>query len=111
MTRKYQDIHVFNSFYISSSCHVFFSVRWDGGSRDYCPTVGWLSLPNATREGWEGAPKYLTAEVERQIAELLTTGKPKPYEYDRDGNKRFENLRYWGDELRDEIIHLCAPTA
>lgn len=40
------------------------------------------------------APKYLIAEVERLIAADIENGITVFYEFDRDGNKRYENLRY-----------------
>ncbi len=109
MTRRYTNIRVLLTFNVSSSSHAFFTVRWDGGSREYSPQIGWFSLPKSWSDGWSQAPRYLTAAADACILRLLQSGDYRAYEYDRDGNKRYEGLRYWNDELKAEIIHLCRP--
>ena len=68
----------------------------DGGpNRSYDPTHGFEG-----RGHWFTwtAPQYLIAEADRLIAQGCREGRFKFYEYDRDGNKRYENLRYHDGE-------------
>jgi hypothetical protein len=96
--RKYQNIKVSDHVNVSSSFDYHFKVWWKGGHRDYSLGVGFLTNHKYNAYTWEGAPKYLEAEVERQIATMFRDGTAKFYEYDRDGNTRYENLRYYDAE-------------
>jgi hypothetical protein len=111
--RKYTDIRVLSSFYVNSLSQPFFTVVWGNRDhhhqRDYCPMFGWESLPKSWSGGWSQAPAYLTAEAEAAIIRLLQSDDARPYEYNRDGDARYENLRYWDDETKAEIIRICRP--
>lgn len=96
--RKYQNITVSEYVNVSSSGDYHFKVWWKGGHRDYSLGVGFLTNHEYNAYTWEGAPKYLEAEVERQIAAMIRSGSLKPYEYDREGHERYENLRYYDAE-------------
>jgi hypothetical protein len=100
--RKYVNIKVSDHVNVSSSFDYHFKVWWNGGHRDYSLGVGFLTKHEYNAYTWEGAPKYLEAEVERQIAEMFTNGTAKFYEYDRDGNTRYydaEQVASWATPL------------
>ncbi len=98
MRLKYRNIRVSPLFYVSSSGHGFFTVLWDGGSRDYSLDFGFHGRGQALE--WNGAPAYLEAAVKAGILALLKSEDARPYEYDRDGVKRYEGLRYYDEVLR-----------
>lgn len=102
--KKYQNITVSKQVNVSSSYHYHFTVKWDGGGRDYSLRVGFLTNHQYNPYTWEAAPKYLEREVERQILAMFEDKTAVFYEYDRDGNKRYENLRYWSQEDVDHYI-------
>jgi len=90
---------VSNEIYCSSSGHHFIRVSYQvAGERragDYCFEVNSLSgkkTPSLI------LPKYFERDIKRAAHELLTNGKPVYHEYDRDGNKRYEELRYHYDD-------------
>lgn len=97
--RKYQDIRVINEVYVSSSFHHFFRVVMK-------QVAGDKRLHVTDDYGFEFAepfehrryPKYVLEATERAILELLKSGKAVFHEYDRDGCKRYEDLRYHDDE-------------
>lgn len=117
MKRAYENIRVSKQVNISSTCHYHFKVYWDGGHRDYSLGVGFLGKP--PHFDWNGAPDYLQNEVERQIVEMFKDETAKFYEYDRDGNKRYTNLRYyypdtvkfWIEALTTVTTERPAPSA
>lgn len=104
---KYAHIYVSRQVNVSSSGHYHLEVSWDGGGRDYSIGDGFL-----TDEGtWAGAPQYLEQEVKRQIAEMFRDGSAKFFEYDLQGNKRWENLRYHNPaQVARWAETLCDPT-
>lgn len=96
---KYEDIHASNEINCSSSGHytvkVWYTDTEDGkrwmrhfSLEDYmfCSVKQYLDY-------WR-APFYLTLEVMRQLQNWLKDGTLKVYEYNRDGVKRYEDLRY-----------------
>lgn len=99
MTRKYTDVKVSASVRCMSDGHHWFHVRYTAYQnsksvfvwRDYNPSVGFAGLGYAL--GWQ-APKYLIAEVDRQIGQMCRDNQFKVYECDRDGNERYDDLRY-----------------
>lgn len=56
-------------------------------------------------------PEYVIRECQYQVMNLLLSDKTRYYEYDRDGNKRYENLRYhdvervkrWGKRMAERL--------
>lgn len=96
MNRRYSNVRILTEVYVTSHADYWFKVMMDGGpSRSYCPHVGFEGRGHWIT--WEG-PKYLIDEVDRQIAQGCRDGRFKFYERDRDGNKRYDNLRYHDDE-------------
>lgn len=47
----------------------------------------------------QDAPRYITREVQAQIIAFYDADKLKVYECDREGNQRFENLRYFEPDM------------
>lgn len=105
--RAYTDVDVSTILYCSSDSHhhvhVWFKRRGKRGvnahiSATYCVEFGWLD--NLHPQGNEDlrVPAYLRREIKRQLLAHLEAGTVKVHEYDRDGNKRWENLRYHEDD-------------
>lgn len=95
--RKYRNIKVSSEINVSSTGHFTARVMWTGGARWYALDDGFLSnSPNM--HDWNSAPKYLIDETKRQIANMIKDGTAKFFEYDRDKNRRYENLRYYDPE-------------
>ena len=97
---KYQDFRVYNTVYVSSTGHYSFRVSFtENGKktgRDYD-----YGLYYPLRRNY---PRYVTSAVELEIAKLLKSGEAKFYEVDRDGNRRYEGLRYHMPELIPSMI-------
>ena len=49
-------------------------------------------------------PKYLQREIYEQALRLLLNGDARFFEYDRDGNQRYSDLRYHDARLVDAMI-------
>lgn len=98
MKRKYTNVTVLHSIYCSSSFDHFIGVTYhENGmwrSRDFyiegCALMGKRSYDLEI-------PQYFEDEILRGLLAALKQGVTV-YEYDRDGNKRYENLRYHDDE-------------
>lgn len=103
--RKYTNIEVLKTGYVSSSCDYFIDVSYQRGSEGrYCSTYC-LAGGFVSKRGWDNAkPQYMLAEVKRQIALLVQEDGIKWHEYDKDGNKRYNNLRYYDRELLLEMV-------
>lgn len=92
--RRYSNVKVLTEVRCMSDGHYWFTVMMDGGpSRSYQPESGFEAVKRAWQLTWE-APKYLTTETDRLIAEGCREGRFKVYECDRDGYKRYDKLRY-----------------
>lgn len=68
---------------------------WEAGVRKsywYDPQIG-LESKSQNHHGRE-VPKYVTEAIEAELRRLYQNGEIRFFEYDRDGNKRYENLRY-----------------
>lgn len=103
---KYTDVRVIKSQgYVSSShdYHVRVFICKNGAG------FTWTFLLNARSFIGKGSyiemPKYVIAEVMRQLREMMTAGTLKWHEYDRDGNERWENLRYYDHE---EVLQMIS---
>lgn len=99
MTQRYTDIYVFKDINVSSSGHYFAKVAYqDRGERvvrDYCLTSGFIARRKYNAGDWTGAPSYLEQEARRLIVENIRNGWFAYFEYDREGSKRYSNLRYY----------------
>ncbi len=96
--RKYQDIRVIDEVYVSSSNHHFFRVVMKQLSGDKRLHIN-DDYAFGCAEPFEHRryPKYVLEAVERAILELLKSDKAIFHEIDRDGEKRYEDLRYHED--------------
>lgn len=99
---RYTDICVFKDINVSSSGHYFAKVSYrDRGQRvvrDYCLTSGFIARKKYNAGDWAGAPKYLRCEVRRLLVESIRSDWFAYFEYDREGSKRYSNLRYYDVE-------------
>lgn len=98
---KYTNIEVSTSGYVSSSGHYFVEVYFSVNSKGRYHTTFCL---NNGFTAYKQRPQYMLAEVKRQIALLVIEDSIVWHEYDRDGNKRYDNLRYYDRELLLEMV-------
>lgn len=94
--RRFTNIRVSSEVRVMSDGHFWFRVFMTGGvPRDYAIDLGFMEADNAPSSvmGWK-APKYLVEEVDKQIGVMFRDKTAKFYECDRDGWKRYDNLRY-----------------
>lgn len=97
---KYTNVTVSKQVYVSSHFDYFVDVTFtvDGrrrGKKSFDMRDGWFL---GERLGQWDAPQYVRREVGKQLIAVLRDPETRYYEYDRDGNKRYENLRYWDAE-------------
>jgi hypothetical protein len=106
---KFTKIYVKPFVYISSSGDYFVDVLYkenakpENGAR-FCRRFHLNAerfMTNDNQPGYIQMPKYVTDEVLRQVRQLVEADELKPYEYDRDGYKRWNDLRYYE---RDVIL-------
>lgn len=95
MTYAYTLTDVFTDVYCSSTGHygvdVRISYRGHNRKRSYDFNGGFW-LPQAYIPAT--MPKYIERAVDERLRELYTAGKLRFYECDRDGNRRYDDLRY-----------------
>lgn len=114
--RKFFDIHIDDEINVSSTSNyhvrVFYKVHGAGGifreGRDYWLENQWFLGKGKYLDFWLTAPAYLTAAVNRQLVEALRAGRIKFFEYDRDKNKRYDNLRYHEPEAVEWLIKILS---
>jgi len=104
---KYTNIEVEKSGYVSSSYdhHVEVTYQIEGKGRyrsTYCITCGAFS---GNRGLDYSKPVYMLKEIVRQLAKLILTDAIQWHEYDREGQKRYENLRYYD---RNRLLDMVA---
>lgn len=92
--RKYEVVKVIDEVYVSSSGHHFFKVVIIEVATDRRRrALDTYSFGEA--EPFDHRyPKYVIEATERAALKLLKSGKVTFYEYDRDGEKRYTDLRY-----------------
>lgn len=116
---KFFDVWIDNEIYVSSTGHytarVGYKVRGVGGifreARDYMLENQWFLGKRETLDFWLSAPAYLTTEANRLLVELLSSGRARFCEVDRDGNKRYEQLRYHEPERVAWLINILSRPA
>lgn len=99
-TRKYTNIHVKKLLAINSSGDYYADVLLKKAGRRVYAT---LHLNTHIFPGHK-MPKYVIDETLSQLRQLAENGKLQPYECDRNGSKRFENLRYYNHETLKQLI-------
>lgn len=95
--RKYTNIQVWDGIYCSSTTDYSVDVTYlENGKRTR--RTFWVNQNCFDGLGnqftWETAPKYLLHDVNQALYLMLSAGDYQVYEIDRDGEKRYENLRY-----------------
>lgn len=92
--KSWELVSVSSEIYCSSSCDhfvkVFYKRNGKGMNRDLY--IENRDLLNEYGTDLVGVPNYFMVEVKRALLIVLPTARY--HEYDRDGNKRYENLRY-----------------
>lgn len=106
---RFTEIYVKPFVYVSSSGDYTVDVLYkenakpEGGAR-FCREFHLNAekfMTNNNQLGYVKMPKYVISEVLCQLRKLVEADGLRPYEYDRDGNKRWDNLRYYD---RDVIL-------
>lgn len=95
--RVYQNIGVLPEVHVSSSCE--YSFRFHVGM-----ALVWYYFYRVIPPRTKRYPNYVYETVERQILDMIRAGKLRFYECDRDGNKRYENLRYHSADSFEWVI-------
>lgn len=99
---KYTNIKVLNTGYVSSSFDYFIEdVRYQENGCQYTESY---CLTRQEFMGVGSKPKYFILEVKRQIALLFETNSIVWHEYDKNGNKRFENLKYFDANILKVLV-------
>lgn len=114
---KYDYIQVSPHINVSSSGHYFATVtyhelrgeRHQRVKRDYCLGSGFLAL-TAQYGDWK-APVYLEREVCRQLREWMLGSQAVYFEFDRDGNERTTELRYYDADYAAWLAEHLYPIA
>ena len=91
--RKFTDLQCDDEVYVDSYGGYHFEIY----ARHYGRKVSGYRWVYQTGYGWEDfpdAPNYVTNEARRLILKRLKSKNTRFYEYDRDRNQRFTNLRY-----------------
>lgn len=93
--------------YVSSTHHHFYIVSMNRpgnihyGGWDYCWSSGELSCDRVF--SWT-PPKYLNAMVINAIKKAVSEKSIRYFELDRDGERRYEDLRYHYEEHEQSVI-------
>ena len=96
LKRKYH-VKVFASLYCTSMCDYFATAIIIGGGRRETREIDlnglrimWHNKPFT----YKGYPQYVSRSIADQLKQMLDEGELSVYEYDRDGNRRYHDLRY-----------------
>lgn len=95
--RVHRNIKVLHDVYCNSQGHFEFFAYSTAGPFAVCDSGGGERLGKSGWDLWD-VPIYVDNEVRRQVGELARAGKLHFYEHDRDGDKRYDNLRYVDQE-------------
>lgn len=93
--RKYESVTVSNAVYCSSSMYYYVDVvlhTSNGKSRkvNYSISV----MDGIGRNGYLNLPRYVAEMIDVVVLDLYNNNKLTIYEYTRDGDKRYTELRY-----------------
>lgn len=96
----YLNVQILREVYVSSSGHYFGKMRYVYNGQRFTRDV---DLSNGTVLAMKqpypiSLPKYVMRRVWELYLEAFEKGHNDYYEYDRDGNKRWEELRYYSRE-------------
>jgi hypothetical protein len=107
---KYTQVYVMSEVNVSSTRHYSFRVTIKEATRLH------RVYYDGSKEFWtERAfprfPQYVVRECQRQVMSRLLSDETRYFEYDRDRNKRYENLRYhdpehvreWGKRMAERL--------
>lgn len=93
--RAYTIIAVEDEIYCSSSADHFVSVHYRHNGKDKQRDYHFEQSVLVNDTGDEmTTPRYVISEIQRQLLPILKDGSARVYEYDQDGVKRWQALRY-----------------
>lgn len=107
---KYTQVFVLSEVNVSSTRHYSFRVTIKEATRLH--RVYYDGLKSFwTEKAYPRFPQYVVQECQRQVMSRLLSDDTRYFEYDRDGNKRYEELRYhdpefvkhWGKRIADRL--------
>lgn len=96
---KYTDIETQSTGYVSSSYHYFTEVTFKENGKLMRMR---LCIPSDLYQP-SALPKYACLEIMRQLRQRVESGQIRFHEFDRDGNKRWEGLKYFD---QDAILNM-----
>lgn len=97
---KYTKIVISSTIYVSSTCHYFATVFFLENGVSKRAT---LCIPSDLDKS-APLPAYAKEQIKRQIRHKVEAGEMSFHEYDKEGNKRWENLRYYDPEVMPEMV-------
>lgn len=97
---KYTDIKTQSTGYVSSSYHYFTDITFKENGRTRRMH---LCIPSELYPP-SPLPQYMRHEIMRQLRQRVETGQIKFYEHTRDGSKRWDNLRYFDQEVLNDMV-------
>lgn len=95
--RKYTNVRVWDGIYCTSTYNYFVTVTWLENGKH---TRREMQVNDGSFDGfgtqweWNGAPKYLMNEIWAALWLMVQADDCRVYEKDREGERRYENLRY-----------------
>lgn len=100
MSRAYKDIQVFREINVSSSGHYFGKMRYIYNGRRITRDVDLSNGVIMDKRGFDAVqlPVYVQFRVWQLYLEAFEHKHNTFFEYDRDGNKRYDDLRYYSRE-------------
>ncbi len=107
---KFTEIHVKPFVNITSSYDYFVEVLYKENGKPekhgkcFCRTFHLNTerfMANGSQPGYIQMPLYVVNEVLSQLRKLIEADKLEAYEYNQNGEKRWENLRYYD---RNELL-------
>lgn len=109
--RAYQDVQVLRDVYVSSTGHYTGAVRFVRHGQRFKYDVDLSGGLTVFGRGLNEIklPKYVMNRIRELYLEAFEHGHNQYHEYDREGNKRYEDLRYHSQEAVNWIIE-CLRT-
>lgn len=106
LKRKYT-VKVYDAVYCTSTTDYYATaVIIGGGKRDRREVdirdfrMMWHDAPFT----YKGYPSYVLRSIASQLKEKLDNGELSVYEHDRDGNRRYQDLRYHRADYLEQLI-------
>lgn len=96
LKQKYT-VRLYGSVYCTSQCDYFAKaiiISKDGRETREIDLNGCRVMWHNKPFTYKGYPRYVQRSIAGQLKQMLDEGELSVYEYDRDGNRRYHDLRY-----------------